>query len=473
MSVDKKICVLLPVYNDGAFIRETLQSLTAQTYKNFSIKVIDNASTDNTKSEVAPFLADPRIAYHYCDVHVTMVENFRRAIVYIDDSEIIKFMCGDDYLYPNCLEEIVSVFNDNHETVVSTSYERKFGASTEVRKIGKIPMIGEVSGVTAQLLLLKNGNWVGGPHAVAVRSDILTKESFDSDFKCSFDIELWIRLLNYGSIFVIPQILYGSRIHKGQATNLCVKGGFQKDRIKIFKKVASGNNKFNNVVVELAHQKASQSSSLKLFAYARRFSFLVKAGNLVKKTIKSVVKSLAESKFIGYIDYLRYRIIMPNIAVRFKKTIFEINGQYYLTSFLSFEVEVEYLLARIWTSQGMTYKSIFETPHYQLAIDYLKYKNHPIKDRHPYFDYVKNFFPELPPEVLLESKLDLFRKISIKKDVAKQPVAVVFRKPIDHKGETRWVIYDGLHRIALMAAMGKLRVDVCISPVHSDVINKQ
>ena len=51
----KKITVLTPTYNDSKSITETLTSLSSQTYTNWESIIIDDGSTDNTKSIIENF----------------------------------------------------------------------------------------------------------------------------------------------------------------------------------------------------------------------------------------------------------------------------------------------------------------------------------------------------------------------------------------------------------------------------------
>jgi glycosyltransferase involved in cell wall biosynthesis len=58
------VSVIIPCYNRADIVRYTLDSVLAQNYRNFEAIVVDDGSTDNTRSVVAGY-TDPRIQYVY------------------------------------------------------------------------------------------------------------------------------------------------------------------------------------------------------------------------------------------------------------------------------------------------------------------------------------------------------------------------------------------------------------------------
>src|SRR5262245_39666795 len=57
-----EVTVLLPSYNAGPFLRPAIESILAQSYQDFELLVIDDASTDGSQEAVATF-RDPRVRF--------------------------------------------------------------------------------------------------------------------------------------------------------------------------------------------------------------------------------------------------------------------------------------------------------------------------------------------------------------------------------------------------------------------------
>jgi len=57
------VSVIIPAFNAANYIRGSIDSVLAQTFKAFEIIIVDDGSTDDTAQVVAPYLSDPRIRY--------------------------------------------------------------------------------------------------------------------------------------------------------------------------------------------------------------------------------------------------------------------------------------------------------------------------------------------------------------------------------------------------------------------------
>ena len=111
MSTDIKFSVTVPAYK-AQFLAECIDSILAQTYKNFELIIVNDASPQDLDSIVSKY-DDPRIKYYKNEVgfgaeHV--VGNWNKCLEYATGDYTIC-MGDDDKLLPNCLEEYVKLIN--------------------------------------------------------------------------------------------------------------------------------------------------------------------------------------------------------------------------------------------------------------------------------------------------------------------------------------------------------------------------
>jgi len=101
------ISVIMPVYNRAEFIGEAIQSILSQTYKNFELIIIDDASTDNTLKVISEFTDDDRILLLKNKKNEGVAATRNRGIE-IAKGEFIAFMDSDDISLPQRFEKQVN-----------------------------------------------------------------------------------------------------------------------------------------------------------------------------------------------------------------------------------------------------------------------------------------------------------------------------------------------------------------------------
>ena len=100
------ISIIIPLYNKGNIIQLTLNSILAQSYKDFEVIIVDDGSTDKSKQMLLPYLENENIKYIYQTNKG--VSAARNAGAQQAKGEWILFLDADDPLYPNALEILIS-----------------------------------------------------------------------------------------------------------------------------------------------------------------------------------------------------------------------------------------------------------------------------------------------------------------------------------------------------------------------------
>lgn len=150
------ISVIIPVYNGGSFILETLQSLQRQTFTQFEVICVDDSSTDNTFEILKGFQnEDPRFRVYRKENEGTAAKGVNFALRYVT-GKYIMYSSQDDLFSTNLLEEQYRGISTNkYDAVVP---KMCFYYSESQYSPFKMPYLAgqEIDGTTALILSL---NW--------------------------------------------------------------------------------------------------------------------------------------------------------------------------------------------------------------------------------------------------------------------------------------------------------------------------
>ncbi len=104
------ISIIIPCYNGASYIEETLHSILQQNNVNFEIILIDDGSTDDTKSNVLS-INESRIHYHY--QNNSGVSKARNEGLKLAKGEYLVFFDADDKMEPHFLDSRLSFLKEN------------------------------------------------------------------------------------------------------------------------------------------------------------------------------------------------------------------------------------------------------------------------------------------------------------------------------------------------------------------------
>ncbi|HEX6293280.1 MAG TPA: glycosyltransferase family A protein [Herpetosiphonaceae bacterium] len=113
-----RVSVLMPTYNQAAFIRRALASLLSQTFADWELVIVDDGSTDETQAVLAPYLADARIAYHRLERNQGLGAALNIATT-IARATYLAYLPSDDVYYPDHLARLVALLDAQPDTYLA------------------------------------------------------------------------------------------------------------------------------------------------------------------------------------------------------------------------------------------------------------------------------------------------------------------------------------------------------------------
>ncbi|MBL8927268.1 MAG: glycosyltransferase [Pseudonocardia sp.] len=208
------VSVCIPVYRGEEFLAETIRSVLDQTYRDFELVVLDNASPDGS-GQIARSFGDPRIRVATNATTLPQPENWRAAIR-LCRAPLIKLVCADDLLHPRCLEYQVGPMEADPGLAVVAARRHMIDERSRVLvpRRGLTGLIGVRSSVEVARHVVRSGaNPIGEPGGVLFRrAHYFAVGGWRPDHRFVMDLDLWIRLLQYGEFLGLPETLAAFRI---------------------------------------------------------------------------------------------------------------------------------------------------------------------------------------------------------------------------------------------------------------------
>jgi glycosyltransferase involved in cell wall biosynthesis len=188
----KTLSVIVPTLNEAKYVRETLQGLTMQSYRNFELIVKDGLSSDTTV-EVAEAYADKVISQQDISIGDARNQAARHAT-----GDVLVFLDADTHLNKNALELVAEDFSKYNVVLLLPRYGP--------REHGDDPLSYTKKEVSRFLIGFENywrryvDRFCGGMFMPTECAAFKRVGGFDRRIKCCEDIELSYRLRNIGNV---------------------------------------------------------------------------------------------------------------------------------------------------------------------------------------------------------------------------------------------------------------------------------
>lgn len=200
--MESLVSVVIPVYNSGAYLEETIQSVQNQTYKNVEIILSNSGSTD---SKTLALLKKLSAQFTLIEAGNHGVSVARNKAIEVAKGEYILALDSDDIIKPSFIASCVKALDKDVEVKVVRSHIELFG-----KKKGRMTF----APYRFSLLLARNLMVVT---SMFRKNDWERVGGFDANFTIGFeDWEFWINLLkDGGKVFTIDDYLFKYRIRRG------------------------------------------------------------------------------------------------------------------------------------------------------------------------------------------------------------------------------------------------------------------
>ncbi len=200
------VSVIIPVFNGEDVISSSIESVINQTYQADEIIVIDDGSTDSTKSIVARYAASVRYIYQ----NNAGPAAARNHGITSANSEFIAFLDSDDIWIPSKLEQQIRRFlQDDTIGLVASGY----CFCSENMEHRKDYTVEKFSSKYISFKDLLSENYVGTSSAV-VRRDCFEKVGyFDESMVFGEDWNLWLRIARQYKVAYVAAVLCKYREH--------------------------------------------------------------------------------------------------------------------------------------------------------------------------------------------------------------------------------------------------------------------
>lgn len=297
------VSVCVPVYNGERYLRESLDSIINQSYKDLDILVVNDCSTDNSTTIINEYQAvDSRIRLIHNMQNLGLVGNWNRCISEASGS-YIKLHFQDDMMCDDTIEKMMALAVSENVDVVLTEREYifehdvKFSLTRLARLSDRFDEITIIEPEFMAALIMYFGidkNFMGEPILGLVKKEVFTEYGFyDDTFKQIGDFEFWIRLGLNQKLGFIPEKLHSFRLHNdSQSTK------------------NSREPEINPTHIDRIHL----ASKMKHHQFYEKFREIVGSTfteNLLQDYVISYTKSYGYEKLAKYIDESYFEYLAP------------------------------------------------------------------------------------------------------------------------------------------------------------------
>jgi len=248
-----KVSIIIPTYNRKCFLREAVNSVLNQTYKDFELIVIDDGSTDGTQEMIKEF--GGKIIYKSQENRGA--SSARNVGISMSKGKLISFLDSDDVWHKEKLSEQMKFFKEHPEAKICYTDEIWVRHGVRVNPMRKHQKYsGWVFDKCLPLCIISISS-------VMIRREVFDEIGlFDEDLPACEDYDMWLRIsARYPVYFIEKKLITKRGGHPDQLSRKFI--GLDRFRIKALEKILS-----SDILDEKMHSSAFKELKRKCEIYA-------------------------------------------------------------------------------------------------------------------------------------------------------------------------------------------------------------
>ena len=196
-----QISIIIPTYNRATIIPKTLDSIINQTYKNWECYIVDDHSTDNTKTVIDDYAHKDSRFHYLVNTRKKGAQGARNTGLYHCNSEWVYFFDSDNQLHPDNLEELVKSLSERIDIVQCFSQVLSIDSGERVKLFNWI----NHGNIHDRILFAET--YTDFNQAIIRKSKLIEIGGLDEDCPCMQEWDTHIRLSQISKYNTVEKIL--------------------------------------------------------------------------------------------------------------------------------------------------------------------------------------------------------------------------------------------------------------------------
>lgn len=218
-TIKPLISIIVASYNYQDLIKETLNSIINQTYKNYEVIIIDDGSKDNSLNVIREYtenIPNFHLFTHTNNSNRGLPETIKLGIEK-SKGKYIAFCESDDHWHPNHLEEKVKIINKYANVNIISNNLILFGDELTIndrkKNINSLCNFLSEGGNKIDIKFNRHLNYIPTFSVVMIKTEIIRKLNFESPIPAWIDFWLYRQILKDNILFYTPKELTFWRMH--------------------------------------------------------------------------------------------------------------------------------------------------------------------------------------------------------------------------------------------------------------------